>query len=401
MEVTRLPQDKEFRNVYKQIRLLKERGVFFSNLKYTKCQLMEKSYFNLINGFETLLLDDPKNPPKKYSHTHFQDFLDLYEFDLKLSSMIFSKISEFETKLKTSIAYYFSKNHCSTLAENNNYIDINYYKIPGTTDGPAEYVNNFTKHRLFKVYYFEGRFRGTFNGKVTFNGNKTVLQGHFIGRFGSTPIREITNGKLTIYNNRQPAILKQINAITTDSNTTMITELNIRNVRIYGLNYIDDCKIKFNYINEYKNPPFWVAIKPLMMNDLLVLMYGLDKRTFNEVLRNFNLKPNDREKFLNSIAILKELRNTCAHFELVNRFRTSSKLPINAHLIDELKLKTLRSQYVIKLYDTLKILDIYVDVSEIEKLLWEFYDHLSKTGRIHLATRLYDRMGNFNIYEWI
>lgn len=62
-----------------------------------------------------------------------------------------------------------------------------------------------------------------------------------------------------------------------------------------------------------------------MINDILVLMYGLDKRRFNEIFKNFGFKLNDKEKFLNSIAVLKELRNTCAHFELVNRFRTSNK----------------------------------------------------------------------------
>lgn len=396
-----MPQDKEFRNVYKQIRLLKEREVKFTNLQDTKNQLMHKSYFNLINGFETLLLNDPKNPPKKYTNTNFQDFIDLYEFDLHLSSIILSKISEFETKLKTSIAYFFSKNNCSTLVENNNYIDINCYKIPGNTDGPAEYVSNFKNHRLFKNYFFEGHFRGTFNGKVKFKNDRTVLEGHFVGRFGSTPIREIVNGTLTFKNHRQNALLQQIRSITTSSGTPISITINIRNERIYGLNYIDDCKRKFNYINEYNNPPFWVTIKPLMMNDLLVLMYGLDNRTFNEILKNFNLKPNDKEKFLNSIAILKELRNTCAHFELVNRFRTSSRTPINARLIAELNLTPLRSQYIIKLYDTLKILRLYVDLSNIRKYVWDFYNTLSRTGRLNLATKLFDRMGNSNIYEWI
>jgi abortive infection bacteriophage resistance protein len=62
-----------------------------------------------------------------------------------------------------------------------------------------------------------------------------------------------------------------------------------------------------------------------MLNDLIVLMYGLKKRTFDAVLRDFKLKPHDKEKFLNSLEIIKELRNACAHFELItvlaqNRF---------------------------------------------------------------------------------
>ncbi|MGY3189969.1 Abi family protein [Lysinibacillus sp. TE18511] len=400
-----MPADKEFQNVYNQIRLLKGRGVGFSNLKDTKTHLMDKSYFNLVNGFETLLLDDHKKTPKKYTNKQFDDFIDLYDFDMKLSNLIFTKISEFETKLKTSIAYFFCKSHCSTLAGNNNYVDINYYKKPSTTDGPAEYVNYFEKHKLFrKNYYFEGNFRGEFNGEVIFDTrkNKTKLVGDFSGRFGSISLREVKEGTLTFFNSDQPALLSLIHSYTTVSKTIIsLTGLNISSERIYGLNYIDDCKIKFNYINEYKNPPFWVTIKPLMLNDILILMYGLDKRTFNEILQNFNLKPNDKEKFLNSIAIIKELRNTCAHFELINRFRTSNKLSINAHLISELDLKPMRSHYIVRLFDALKVLNLYVDMSEVKQFLWDYYDYLTKTKRLTLATKLFDRMGNFNIYLWM
>lgn len=399
-----MPQDKEFQTVYNQIRLLKGRGVNLLNIQETKKHLMDKSYFNLINGFETLLLKDPKNPPKAYMDTYFQDFLDLYEFDMQLASKIFSKISEFETKLKTAIAYHFSKNHCATLADNNNYIDINFYNIPGKTDGPAEYVNHFKKHRLFRDNYcFEGNFRGTFNGSVYKNPKKntTILNGHFVGKFGTTPIREINNGTITLKSNsKNAALLKQINTLISGSNTSISGSLTIKNGKIFGLTYIDDCKIKFNYIKEYKNPPFWVAIKPLMMNDLLVLLYGLDKKTFDGVLKNFDLKPTEKVKFLNSIAIIKDLRNTCAHFELVNRFRTSNKTSINQHLISELKLTTLRSQYVIRLYDTLKILNIYVDLGNVKEYVSEFYSELCSRGKEDLAIKLIDRMGNANINEW-
>lgn len=86
--------------------------------------------------------------------------------------------------------------------------------------------------------------------------NKNILKWKFTGRFGSTSIREIKEGILTFYNNRQTQILSEIRAITTISNTSISIELNISKERIYGLNFIDDCKIRFNYVNEYNNPPF-------------------------------------------------------------------------------------------------------------------------------------------------
>ncbi|MEE1130978.1 MAG: Abi family protein [Caryophanon sp.] len=399
-----MPADKEFQSVYDQMRLLKARELQFSSYKEAKEQLLSKGYFDLINGFETLLLDKPKSPPKTYTHQQFNDFVDLYEFDSQLSTMIFSKISEFETKLKTAIAYYFTKSHCATLKENNNYIDINYYRVPSKTDGPAEYVSYFKKHKLFRTdNFFDGKFRGTFDGIVIFNTskNQTTLKGRFTGRFGSTSIREVSEGTLTFSNKRQSDLLSNIHALTTPSNTAISIKIDVSKERIYGLNFIDDCKIRFNYVNEYNNPPFWVTIKTLMLNDILVLMYGLDKRVFNEILKSFCMKPNDKEKFLNSIAILKELRNTCAHFELVNRFRTSSKIAINARLKAELNLKPMRSQYVIRLFDTLKILKQFVNMDDIQQYVWNYYDFLSKSGRLQLATKLLDRMGNHNINEWI
>ncbi|GAB6554224.1 Abi family protein [Bacillus mobilis] len=405
-----MPVDKEFNTITNQIRLLKDRGLQFNDFISAKNHLLDKNYFNLINGLETLLLDDPKNPPKKYTKKSFENFLRIYDFDKKFSSLIFQKISEFETKLKASIAYHFCKNHCSTLAENNNYIDIQCYNIPKTTDGPKQYVDYFynqhnprTTHKLFKnTYNYRGKFRGTFDGIVTYNSNTTTLKGSFSGRFGSTSIREVKEGSCTFNNSKQSALLSLLHSMTTTSGTKIFLSINIaKDETIQGLTYIDDCKIKFPYINEYNNPPFWVIIKTLMLNDIIVLMYGLKKRTFDAVLKDFKLHPNDKEKFFNSLEIIRELRNSCAHFELVNRFRTPNKLKINARLISELHLNPIRSQYVIKLYDVLKVLRVYVDLSEIKLFLLDYWNSEEKFGNIHISISLFDRMGNSNIDDWI
>lgn len=400
-----MPGDKEFKNVYDQIRLLKSRGLNFTSLPKAKDQLLSKGYFDLINGFETLLLEDPKNPPKKYNDINFDDFTSLYEFDKHLSKLIFFKIAEFETKLKTSIAYHFTKNHCSTILNNSNYIDISYYRIPLRTDGPPEYVSYFKKHKLFKKnYYYQGAFRGTFSGIVTYRTNgETALSGDFTGRFGSTSIREVKRGNLTLKNNKSSSrgILSNLHSLTTISGTSVSLSLSISNVRIYGISFIDDCKTKYEYINEYNNPPFWVTIKSLMLNDILVLMYGLDKRTFDSILKNFGLKPKDKDLFLNCVAIIKDLRNHCAHFELVNRFRTSKKIAINTHLVSQLNLNPARSRYVIRLFDTLKVLQLYTDIDEIKEYMQNYHSLLLSNGKVDLASALCERIGVSDIKKWI
>ncbi|MCM3041287.1 Abi family protein [Paenibacillus motobuensis] len=235
-----------------------------------------------------------------------------------------------------------------------------------------------------------------------YQSSKTILRGVFTGRFGSSSIREVKAGNCIFFNSNQPALLAALHTVSTISGSTVSLNINIqREETIQGLNYIDDCKLKFPYINEYNNPPFWVVIKTLMLNDLIVLMYGLKKRTLDAVLRDFNLKPYEKEKFLNSLEIIRELRNSCAHFELVNRFRTSQNLKVNNHLISDLHLSPMRSQYVIKLFDILKVLRMYIDLSEIKLFLDSFWNNGTKYGNDDITLALFERMGNSKINEWI
>lgn len=415
-----MPADKEFQTVYNQIRLLKQRNLSIPDLKLAKESLLSKNYFNLINGFENVLLSDVNSNNKLFKNTAFDDFNNFYDFDLELSSVILRKISEFETKLKTSIAYYFAQEYCCTLLENSNYIDINNYKIPSKTDGPKEYVNYFYKlnkpkntHKLFRNnYYFEGRFTGLFNGKITYEINKTILEGEFKGRFGSTSINFV-NGKCTFYNSNHSALINTLNinypvppglslpyTVTVPSATPIAIRIN-RPERIYGLNYIDDCKTKFPYVDKYNNPPFWVVVKTLMFNDLIILMYGLRKRVFDNILRSFNIKPTEKQKFLNSLEVLKQLRNACAHFELITHFKTNSTLKIDQRLINDLNLKPDRTQYSIRLYDTLNILKQFIDLNDIKTLTWQFWDKQTKNNQLNSTVLLFKQMGNHNIYDWI
>ncbi|MCM3041288.1 hypothetical protein M3201_16405 [Paenibacillus motobuensis] len=65
-----MPSDKAFNTIFDQIRLLKNRGLQINNLNSAKEHLKDKNYFDLINGHETLLLDDSKHSPKKYTKKH-------------------------------------------------------------------------------------------------------------------------------------------------------------------------------------------------------------------------------------------------------------------------------------------------------------------------------------------
>ncbi|MGE6415314.1 Abi family protein [Planococcus kocurii] len=101
---------KKFHTIEDQIELLKNRGLSFRNEEEACEVLLQKNYFDVINGFETLLLKDPKAKKKEYgANYYFEHFIELYKFDKLLSSVILQKIEAFENRLKTSIAYRFAE----------------------------------------------------------------------------------------------------------------------------------------------------------------------------------------------------------------------------------------------------------------------------------------------------
>lgn len=318
--------NKEFKTLNDQIKLLKDRKLIINDEEIAKKTLLEKSYFDLINGFETILLDDPKGETKSYSDKSLSDFINLYKFDKDLSSLILKTIDELEIKLKTSLAYHFCEIHCNNFENTYNYMDISNYSIPDRTDGPIRITKYFRKHKLFKKTY--------------------------------------------IYD---------------DEN---------------NLNYAEFCKKKYDFINTYENPPFWIAIKTLMLNDILILMYGLEKDIFDQILLDFGYSANEKKDFLNSLEIIIALRNHCAHFQLVNRFRTDSKIKISYSLIRKLGLNCINRQYRIKLYDTLLVLGRYSNIDNIKEHIVSYWTANSNDDKGYINKGLFYRMGNENLDNW-
>ena len=143
------------------------------------------------------------------------------------------------------------------------------------------------------------------------------------------------------------------------------------------------------------------------MGDLLSMVRLLKRPVLEKVLEDFNLTLNDTNLFINSIEIIKDLRNTCAHFELVNRFRTSGVYPIDKSLITKLQLNVLsnrhrgtKNNYRIRLFDALKVLTLFEDVTPIRKVVVRYYDRNVTIRKKYLILPLLDRMGEPNINNW-
>jgi len=326
---------KAFKSLDEQIALLKQRKLIIRNEEKAKLHLIEKNYFDLINGFETLLLIDSKAVNKEYKEKYFEDFLLLYDFDKRLNIEILKILDRFELRLKTSMAYRFCEKYFLTAADSSCYIDINNYTDPRSNhlSLPRDVAYNISKHKIF-------------NTNIQFNGNTYA-------------------------------------------------------------NYIEFCKAKYSYISTYDYPPFWVTIKVLEFGALFKLLLGFEKSVFEKVIEDMGMKYIDKQKFINSIRIFIELRNTCAHFQLVNRFRTPNNLRIDAGMINDLGLRTktntagVSTYYELKLYDTLLVLSQFESLKDIRKLVNDFYFKRCISRREkNILIKIFERMGRKNISDW-
>jgi len=105
-----MPVTKEFKTIEEQIAGLENRNLKFKNKE--KAEILKRyNYFDVINGFETILLKG-NTAQKEYDNVYFEDFRDLYFFDMKLKQYTLFKVFDIESRLRTSIAYNFASVYC-------------------------------------------------------------------------------------------------------------------------------------------------------------------------------------------------------------------------------------------------------------------------------------------------
>ncbi|QPR68001.1 Abi family protein [Lysinibacillus macroides] len=477
---------KKFKTFEEQINLLKDRGLSIKDEKKAVDLLSKKNYFDVINGFETLLLKDPKAANKEYnSETHFDQFMELYNFDKMFSAIVFKAIDSFENRLKTSIAYRFCESVFNSNPNANPacYMDILMYENPFSihnrlnTLQPGRITQKFVNDINYEINRFINREIVNIESKITTinssavqyitskarkrllkamnNVNNSISKTNSVitainNDISLTPsVRgsgdRVTN--ITYFTNPLSVSLLKVSSSVVNPNTIENTiqsfikdlqELNIRLDKIYSQvamnsntaihtvphfelknfvghnlfktnhdnkdnNYIDSSKAKYNYLQKFEVPPFWVIIKTLELGSVLKLMYGLKTSILDMVVQDMGLNPTEKHILFNSTKIITDLRNHCAHFGLVNRFRTKHHIKINTDLINKLNLKTKsdgNSHYEIRLYDTLHVLAQFTSLNEISSLFKEFFMSPDCLIDSKLLMKLLDRMGNDNFLNW-
>lgn len=314
---------KDFKTIEEQIAILDSRHLKFKNKKKAAELLGKYNYFDLINGFESMLLKKNVNN-KEYENVYFEDFKDLFFFDMKLKKHTLAKIFDIESKLRTSIAYNFAEAYCRTAADTMNYLNSSYYKAPTSN---KDLINKFNNFELFRTTQYD------------------------------------------------------------------------RNGRIKTRAFIDKIKSEKDYVGQYTNPPFWVTIKALPLGSLYYTFIFLNDVVKGKVLRDFGMELADSLAFEQALFILKEMRNQCAHLELITRFKIRRNQSLNnfKDITGKAGLACGNLSYI----DVLKIFKLFGGITDIKREILWFYFRLSIKGRKRIAEKAISKMGRKKLSVWM
>ncbi|MGL6103873.1 MAG: Abi family protein [Exiguobacterium acetylicum] len=360
---------KPYKEIEEMYNLLVQRGLTIPDKDFFENYILNNNYFNVINGNEDLLVVSPNIRGKQYDTASFDDFVRLHKFDKILTNHLTAILHDFETRLKTSIAKNFARYYCRTPEDTMQYTNKSNFRDLKNIFGSSYTLYNDQNKKIVDGFNEFICFKGGF----TYN---LVRQNDFIdGNFYS-----IDN---SLYS---PPL---------------------------------GCNSFQNENGEEVVVPLWVAIETFDFGTLQRFCHYLNPPVLNKVLSDFNLTPGESELFLNSLDVIRELRNKCAHFSLINRFSTSLSVKILPSLINKLSLtpyEKARSVYILgqknrvrkkaaklSLFDTLKVLAMYENLSRLKKplknVMYQNNKHFIRKN-YDLNTRLLERMGNIDYMEW-
>lgn len=169
---------KEFKTIDEQINLLKSRNILFENEENAKKILLHNNYYNIINGYKDLFLEN-NNPVKYKQGTKFEEIYSLYEFDRQLRSIFLEYILKIENSLRSLTAYYFSKEY-----GNNNYLKLENFEIFNNVNVTIE-----TKQKQIK---FIQNLIGSINKNIAQNMDNNYIN-HYMTQYGFTPLWVLVN----------------------------------------------------------------------------------------------------------------------------------------------------------------------------------------------------------------
>ncbi|MDQ0567844.1 Abi family protein [Mycoplasma yeatsii] len=163
---------KEFKTFEQQIEILKSRVSVIEDEQKVIEILKQENYYNIINGYKDLFLDDNKNDKECFKNgTTFDEIYSLFLFDRELRSIILKYILLFERDFKTIMSYNFSQKY-----NTENRVDSYLY--------PQNYRDDYVNVL---------NFISTVNNIITSKSEKTSSIKHYIQQYGHVPLWVVVN----------------------------------------------------------------------------------------------------------------------------------------------------------------------------------------------------------------
>ena len=163
--------------------------------------------------------------------------------------------------------------------------------------------------------------------------------------------------------------------------------------------HISDLKNQKQYIAVYDKPPFWVTIKTLSFGALYYLFVFLPNNVKERVLADFGFKLSDAICFTQAVSILKEIRNQCAHLELITRFKLKQDPKLNNYY--DIKAKAKLSRRDLYFIDVVKILKLFGEIKTIKNTIRVFYYKSLFKFRKKIAIKILSKMGRKKLSVWM
>ncbi len=169
---------KEFKTVEEQIELLKSRNMIFEDEDRAKQLLLHNNYYNIINGYKDLFLDDEDFSKFKVG-TKFEEIYAIFEFDRQLRTVFLEYILKIENKLRSLVAYHFS-----SVYGNDNYLKLDNFEIFENS--------NVSKDKKQKQIKFIQTLIGNINKNIANNIDNKYIS-HYMTRYGFVPLWVLVN----------------------------------------------------------------------------------------------------------------------------------------------------------------------------------------------------------------
>ncbi|MHB1484248.1 MAG: Abi family protein [Saccharofermentanales bacterium] len=163
--------EKIFETYNSQLKILRKRGLI---VKINAKKVLEfENYYNVINGYKDLFLDNANSIETYKAGAEFNEINALYEFDRELRFIFLKKLLKIENQVKSIIAYKFSEKY-----EHDNYLKLMNFD---------SHNNNSSKLQdIMRVI-------STFQRAISDQSGKHNAVTHYVTKYGYVPLWVLVN----------------------------------------------------------------------------------------------------------------------------------------------------------------------------------------------------------------